>query len=81
MKFIIRICALTFISFLFVNSYEVYSADQDISQTVAKLKSFETQLSAVEKSQTSILSTQDQIIDEIKSLKIWVNKHRGGKKS
>ena len=44
----------------------------------SKLQSIEKEIVVIKKSQIAILESQNQIIEEIKNLKVWTNKHRKG---
>ena len=59
--------------------YAAEAQSTSMTQIVAKLRKMETELNNLEKSQADVLTLQDQNIEEIKNLKVWVNKHRGGK--
>lgn len=70
------LCLSVFIGTTIFVSAHTYADDQAIQQTDAKLQSLARDVSAIKKSQSAILETQDQIIEEIKDLKVWANKHR-----
>ncbi len=52
------------------------ATQQQEAQAVARLKSLEAKLKEIEMMQNSMLREQDAIVEEIKTLKVWVNKRR-----
>ena len=66
-----------FLTLLIVGGRASFAEDTS-PQANTKLRNLEMGLQEIEKSQTAMLASQDEIVTEIKNLKIWVNKHRHG---
>lgn len=53
----------------------LFAAEQPTSNTIKRLQRIESDLAQIQKSQQAIMNEQDELVKEIKNLKVWVNRH------
>lgn len=64
--------------FVFIPASISAESSAELVKLSTRLQVAEQKLEAFKKSQNGVLAAQDKIIEEIKNLKIWVNKNRHG---